>query len=346
MRCASAVDRTESASPVEGSHRAAHRADYTDVRVARLELLTVGDAFQDLIFMGLPRLPRLGEELKTGRFVATIGGGAVITAAAAARLGARTGIVSALSDDAVRVLRAARVSVVNVKRPSEPHAVTAALSTQRDRSFVTFAGVNDRLEPRLPGAVARSRAAHVHFAFAPVHCGRWTRLADRLRARGTTTSWDFGWEPTLRRRVGFARLLRSADVIFVNEAEAALYAGRARPSAAADFWRRSARNTVVKLGRRGSRWIARGTDIRAAATRVHAVDTTGAGDAFNGGFLFAFLRGAPPRECLRAGNFVGGHSTRAAGGIASLPTNLYRAIRPAASARSAGPARSARPARP
>jgi sugar/nucleoside kinase (ribokinase family) len=319
----------------------------------RLDLLTVGDAFHDLIFLTLPRLPRLGEELRTGQFVATFGGGAVITASAAARLGARARIISALSADAVRAMRRARVSVVNVRRPAEPHAVTAALSTHRDRSFVTFTGVNDRLQPRLPAAVSRQRARHVHFAFAPERCARWAGISARLRAAGTTTSWDFGWEPALRARPGFERLLRNADFVFVNEVEAAMYAGVSRRAAADDFWRRTSPNTVIKLGRRGSRWIANEIDERAPAPRVRSIDTTGAGDAFDGGFLFAFLRGAAPRDCLRAGNFVGAQSTRAGGGLGSLPRSLPAGL--AGRAGQAGlagrptivrPARPARPARP
>jgi len=292
---------------------------YTLERVPRIDLVTVGEAFQDLIFVGLPHQPRSGEELKTSRFTATVGGGAVITAMAAARLGLTATVVSALSDETSRGLRAERVRVVNLRRRSEPHAISIALSTRHERSFVTFNGANDRLQPRLPAAVARQRAAHVHFAFAPDNCLRWSLIVERLRARGTTTSWDFGWNPPLRTRPGFARLVGSIDFLFVNEAESALYARTRRSVGAVAHWRRVTRNTVIKLGRRGSRWIAGSRDLSEPAPRVRAVDTTGAGDAFNGGFLSALLRGRPPRECLRIGNFVGARSTLAPGGIAALP---------------------------
>jgi sugar/nucleoside kinase (ribokinase family) len=312
------------------------------MRAPRVDLLTVGEAFQDLIFTGLPHMPHSGEELRTAEFVSTIGGGAVITATAASRLGLKTTIVSALSGEAARTLRAESVRVVNMKRPSESDAVTVALSTRRDRSFVTFNGVNDRLEARLPAAIARLPARHVHFAFAPRQCGLWTRRLEHLRAGGVTTSWDFGWNPALRGAAGFIALLGSADFIFVNEAETVLYSRRDN-AAAVDYWRKTARNIIVKLGPRGSRWIGggrNGLDVTAAAPRVRAVDTTGAGDAFNGGFLAAWLDGRPPRECLRLGNFVGAQSTLAAGGIASLPTQSTRLTRPTWPTRPTSPTRS------
>jgi sugar/nucleoside kinase (ribokinase family) len=311
--------------------------------VPRIDLLTVGEAFQDLIFVGLPHLPRDGEELRTPRFVATIGGGALITATAASRLGVATAIASALSVEAARALRRDHVRVLNLKGASEAHAVTVSLSTQRDRSFVTFNGVNDRLEARLPQAIARQPARHVHLAFAPRHCGRWTRIVERLRKRGVTTSWDFGWSPALSSRRGFHALLGAADFVFVNEREASMYARSRRTAAVVRFWQRRSRNTIIKVGPRGSRWIVghlqgarklRDREVSAAAPQVRAIDTTGAGDAFNGGFLFAWLGGAAPGECLRIGNFVGAQSTLAAGGVDALPTRVVTSARRTAPIRS------------
>ena len=269
--------------------------------------------------MDLPRLPRAGEEIKTDRFVRTIGGGPVITAVAAARLGTPTAIVSGLSAPAAAFLRRERIQVDNLLRAGEPHAVTAALSTRRDRGFATFTGMHDALGPRYRRALARRRARHVHLALCPRDCRSWAAIVERLRTSGVSTSWDPGWDDRLARDREMATLALSVDYLFLNEKEAPLYARQPTLGAAIGHWRRHARNAVIKLGRRGCRWVSRSLDLKAKAPRVRVVDTTGAGDAFNGGFLHALLRGASPRECLRVGNLVGALSTRAAGGVNALP---------------------------
>jgi sugar/nucleoside kinase (ribokinase family) len=258
----------------------------------------------------------------------------VITAVAAARLGVRTRVMSGVGPAAVTRLRAERVAVTNLKRPDEAHAISAALSTATDRSFVTFNGVNDVLEPRLLGARAALRARHVHFAFYPRRCGRWLPVLAALRAAGATTSWDFGWNEGLLGDARFPALLGALDYVFVNELEAPLYARQPSLDAALAAWRRAPHHTIVKLGASGSRWLARDRDLHAAAPRVRAVDTTGAGDAFNGGFLCGLLRGLPPAACLRLGNVVGAMSTRRAGGLDGLPSasRLPAALRAATTA--------------
>ena len=119
-------------------------------------LICAGEAFEDLIFVGLDRLPELGEEIKTDQFTSTMGGGAVITAVKAARLGMKTTLISALSDAAVARLKRERVTIHNLRKLGEPHAITAALSTGDDRAFVTFNGVNAKLEGRLPNALRKA----------------------------------------------------------------------------------------------------------------------------------------------------------------------------------------------
>lgn len=288
-------------------------------RVRGVDLLTAGEAFDDLIFVGLPRLPGPGEEIRTGTFRQTVGGGALITAVAATRMGARCGVISGLSPAGAALLSRERVAVTDLRRAGEPHAISAALSTPGNRSFVTFNGVNDLLESRLFRAIAHPRARHVHLAFCPARCARWHPVLRRLRRAGITTSWDFGWNERLLDDPGFLPLVALMDYLFINDQEVLLYSRTKRAKQARDYWKARSRVTVIKLGPRGSRWVSADLDVSLRPPRVRAVDTTGAGDAFNGGFLAARLRGLSPLESLRAGNRLGALSTRAAGGIDGLP---------------------------
>jgi sugar/nucleoside kinase (ribokinase family) len=273
------------------------------------------------VFHGLARLPRPGEEVRTPALARTVGGGTVITAVAAARMGTRVTVLSALPDLAVTRLRAEGVGVTNLRRLDEAHAVSVALSTRRDRAFVTFDGVNAVLEERLLEAleVRLPRARHLHLALGPRDLASWRRVLDRCRSRGITTSWDFGWHDDLPRRRGFTALIGALDWVLVNDSEARHYANAASYALACGRWRSLAKRTVIKRGRRGAVVLAGGPALSAMALPGRVVDTTGAGDAFNGGFLAALLAGRPIAECLDAGVRLGSLSTRAPGGLDGLP---------------------------
>jgi sugar/nucleoside kinase (ribokinase family) len=280
-----------------------------------MTLLCAGEAFEDLVFFNLDRLPDPGEEVRTNHFTATVGGGAVITAVHAARLGMKAGIISALSDAAVTRLKRERVGVINLRKPKEPHAITAAMSTEDDRAFVTFNGVNAKLEGRVATAMPRIVADHVHLCFYPHDCAQWTRIVMRLRKRGITTSWDLGWSEPLTGDRGLTDLIDALDFVFINELDARLDTGEATLAEALTHWRQRKAITIIKQGDNGATWIAPDRDIHFPAPRVKAVDTTGAGDAFNAGFLVAWMRGKSPAQCLAQGNKAGAASTQKAGGI-------------------------------
>ena len=119
--------------------------------------------------------------------------------------------------------------------------------------------------------------------------------------------------------------------------EAPLYAHATSLDDAYPRLRTARSNVVVKLGDQGSRWLRAEGDVVMPAPAVDAVDTTGAGDAFNAGFLAAWLRGASPAACLATGNSVGAASTRTPGGLDGLPTSrhLPALLRPGRPARRA-----------
>jgi ribokinase len=290
-----------------------------DTVPAVLDLVTAGEAFDDVVFHGLAEVPRLGEEIRTDRLLRSPGGGAVITAIAASRLGLHCGAFGGFSSDAARVLRNEGVRVRNLRRRGEAAPMSVAISTPQDRAFVTFTGMNDRLPGRLRRALARVRARHVHLAFCPRSCRPWRTVVDSLRRNGIGTSWDFGWNPALRDDPQFWTLATSVDCLFVNRDEALAYSGTRSLAQALDRWRAAPGLVVVKLGAAGARVVGSAVNIRERAVAVRVVDTTGAGDAFNAGFLAARLRGLDLRDALQLANRVGALSTRRPGGLAGLP---------------------------
>ncbi|MCA1584953.1 MAG: carbohydrate kinase family protein [Acidobacteria bacterium] len=275
--------------------------------------------FEDQVFVGLEKIPPPGEVAHAKDYVSTLGGGAVITAVAAARLGVHVSVASGLSRDGAHRLRQENIRVRNLRKHGEPSAVTAALSCGDERALVTFAGMNAQLEGRLARVLTRTRASHVHLAFSPHDCAAWAERLSVLKRRGIKLSGDFGWNERLFTDAGLPALFDTLDIVFVNEREANFYAKTKQLPAALPYWRKRKGVVVIKRGRQGALWLERDREHVARGRELQPVDTTGAGDSFNGGFLWAWLHKRPPAQCLAAGNFVGAQSTKKAGGLDALP---------------------------
>ncbi len=305
-------------------------------------LIAAGEFYFDFVFYRLPNLPALGEELKTRHFALALGGGATTTALTAAKLGNRAELItalgqSALDAEAMRQLKQAKVETRHILR-SKRYAtggLTVSVSTRKDRYFLTYLGANEVVEEHLLSLPVRrrlSQARHVHFGLSPRRWAPFCTLVEWLRKQGTTSSWDLGWNPETARDRGFQRLCQLLDIIFLNRDEALQYSGASTVRAALARLAHPGQSVVVKLGSEGAMAVgADGQRVRVKPLRVRAVDTTGAGDVFNGGFLHAWLQGTDLRRCLRVGNVCGALSTMTPGGPTGLPeqAQLARALRSA-----------------
>ena len=301
-------------------------------------MIAAGEFFFDLIYYKLDRLPRMGEEVVTRNFGLAVGGGAPTTAIVASRLGRKVKLAAVLGDSPLDDFAAGQLKHDGVatelllRQRASMGAVTVSVSMKKDRYFLTYPGANVFLEKYLLAPSTRKRlagAAHVHFGLSTRQWRRYADLVLWLKKQGVTTSWDLGWHPEAVRLPGFRDLYAALDVIFLNRIEALQYAQETSPEKAMKKLACPRQLMVVKLGPKGSLALGPEGFARAAGLEVNAVDTTGAGDAFNGGFLHYWLNGERLDECLRAGNACGALSTTRPGGHAGTPdqTRLARILR-------------------
>ncbi|HWZ25351.1 MAG TPA: carbohydrate kinase family protein, partial [Verrucomicrobiae bacterium] len=103
--------------------------------------------------------------------------------------------------------------------------------------------------------------------------------------------------------------------------EAALMTGETDPRLILQhFGKMGVRTVALKLGPAGGALLSDGTITFCEPIMIQSLDTTGAGDCFDAGFLYAWLRGDNPQNCLKAGTICGALSTRCLGGIDGFPT--------------------------
>ena len=292
-------------------------------------LVCAGEFFTDLIFFDLDELPSLGQETKTENFATSLGGGAAITAVTAALLGRSTELVTVWGDSSLDTEARAHLDNAGVSwsssriEPNEMSGLSVAVSTREDRYFLTHPGANRAVEEHLLSAETLGRASlagHVHFALTPSRWEAFHDVVERIRENGATVSWDLGWDPLAGRSRGFRDLCLGLDVLFLNEMEARKYAKASSAQEALQYFQHPDNTVVIKQGAAGA-IASRGAvaPVHVRGLDIEAVETTGAGDAFDGGFLHAWMAGRELDEALRWGNICGGLSTRLPGGIQALP---------------------------
>ncbi|MCM4076185.1 carbohydrate kinase family protein [Paractinoplanes hotanensis] len=295
--------------------------------MTEFDVLVVGDANPDLLLRGDVR-PRFGQEeqLLTAADL-VLGGSAAITAVGCAKLGLRTALLAAVGDDVFGALvreqvTAAGVRLMPVAAGGVPTGVTVILSEPDDRAMLTLPGTITALRHGDLTDMLIQSTRHVHMSALYLQPALASGLAGafkRVRDLGRTTSLDTNWDPS-GAWASVNDILEHTDVFLPNAAELLAVTGAATPDAAAAELVRTGTTVVMKDGARGARAWWPGGECAAPGVTVEVVDTTGAGDSFNAGFLAARLVGHDLPESLRWATTAGSLSTRAAGGTAAQAT--------------------------
>jgi sugar/nucleoside kinase (ribokinase family) len=300
-------------------------------RMPAFDVVVLGDANPDLVMRTDELVAATGQrEVLVEGASLTVGGSGAIFACGAARLGLRVAFVGMLGRDAFgrfmeEALRERGVDVSHVVwRDDVATGVSVVLSAPEDRGIYTASGTIAMLDAASVDNALLGDARHVHVSsYFLQHALRpdLASLLDHARAGGATTSLDPNWDPSERWDDGLLEVLGQLDVFLPNGAEAMRIARLDDVPEAARTLAERAGLVVAKLGEEGS-LAAHGDDVTLAdaVPVVDVVDTTGAGDAFDAGFVRAILEGWPLERALEFVNACGALSCRGVGGVASQPT--------------------------
>jgi len=301
--------------------------------VKRFDISVLGELNCDLILYGLPPVLEPEREHLADGFAMTLGSSSAILAHNISLLGSRVGFTSCIGGDplgkfCVERLSESGVDVSGVKRLSGKNTgVTVILPLAKKRQILTYPGTTfDLQRTHLDLDYLRS-AAHFHLSsFFLLRALRpaLPELFSQMKRAGLTTSLDTNDDPENLWADDVKTVLKSVDVFLPNEQEALKLTGTGDLERALDALSQLVPTVVIKCGREGA-LAKRGNDhFHAAPCSVQPVDTVGAGDSFNAGFLHKFIRGAGLQDCLEFGNVSAGLSTTRAGGTEAFRDRQHR----------------------
>lgn len=296
---------------------------------ARLDLLVLGDANPDLI-LRVDAPPAFGQvETVVDHATLVLGGSGAIMACGAARLGLRVALAGIVGDDVFGGFVRGSIDDEGIDTRalrvdgSRPTGFSVILARPDDRAILTSTGTIADLRGSSVDLRLLGSTRHVHVSSYYMQRGLQKDLPglfEAAHARGATTSIDPNWDPDEGWDSGLLELLDVTDVFFPNAMEARAITGIDDVEASARALAEHGAVVAVKSGSDGGLAVDGKEVVRSRSIPSEVVDTIGAGDSFDAGFLAGRLLGWRLERCLRLAVACGSLSTRAAGGTGAQPT--------------------------
>jgi sugar/nucleoside kinase (ribokinase family) len=294
-----------------------------------MKILIAGEINVDLILQNYHSFPELGKEVLVDDCFLTLGSASLIAAMGLAKLGDEVAFLGKVGRDAygdfcLDRMQAAGIDISRVIRDAAlKTGITVSISSPRDRALVTYLGAITELRGEDIRDEHMAGFGHLHVSSYFLQENLRPGLRDafqRAHRLALTTSLDPGFDPTEQWKPDILDTLQDTDVFFPNEVELAAIGGSPDFELALRNLENECTLTVAKLGRSGAMALDRGKVVRVPAFPVQPVDTTGAGDSFNAGFLHAWTNKQSLADALRFGAACGALSTRGLGGTATQAT--------------------------
>jgi sugar/nucleoside kinase (ribokinase family) len=292
-------------------------------------MLTIGEINVDLI-LGNNARPIFGQfEKVVDDATLTVGGSGTIFAMGVAQLGLRVAYCGVVGDDTfgrfmLDHLHRRQIDTRGIMiDPTLKTGLSVILNVPNDRAILTHLGAIDALRAEMVDANLLAQSRHIHVtSFFLQHNLRpgLAMLLAKARAGGATVSLDTNWDPSERWDDGLREVLAHTDIFLPNEQEARAITRTATLDDALTSLASTIPTVAIKNGEAGAVCRQGEQVVHDPGFPMQVVDTTGAGDSFNGGFLYGLLHGWELADALALGCACGALSTQAAGGTAAQPT--------------------------
>ncbi len=294
-----------------------------------VDVVSVGDIAVDLV-VSLREYPNRGGDTEISQIQTQPGGSAANFAVAVTRLGLSSCLLGKIGSDEVgswlrNGLEREGVDVSHIQQTTQrTSTVIVIVENSGRRTMLSFRGASRTLAPsEIPrGLLSNAQWLHIS-GYSLIHRPQ-RDAALRAMRDARTEKVRVSLDPSPHIHLAKSRVITSAlkltDVIIPNRQEARYLSRKSRIHEAARLLLRKGPSLVVmKLGRRGCLVTKHGEETSVPAFKVKAVDTTGAGDAFDGGFVVAQLRGMSVRDSAEFANAVAALKTTRMGARAGLP---------------------------
>jgi sugar/nucleoside kinase (ribokinase family) len=284
------------------------------------KVISIGNTCLDIILSGTDHLPRWNSEIIFPASQWRLGGQGVNFAIATALMGMKPLLVSSIGTDMIgNQIWAELFSVRSIDKrfvrrefSATGYSVTI-IHRDGERSFLTFLGHQSLFSMRpimhdLVRIIEEGDIIHVSGLYMLRRFeSEFPATVKKLRSAGARISFDPGWNPdgfTAKQRGTFFASLSQVDFYEPNDSELMQLSGTSRVAGAiTEVRRRFPGVLAVKLGKKGSMIIdTAGRETLVESYRTHAIDTTGAGDVFDAGFVLGIFQNRSLEDSAKIGN--------------------------------------------
>jgi sugar/nucleoside kinase (ribokinase family) len=309
----------------------------TRVMKKEFDVFVVGELNVDLILNQIEKHPEVGKEVLAGQMNLTLGSSSAIFASNLSTLGTSVAFVGKLGHDNFgdHIIASLKSRGVNteyiIRSVKHTTGATIVLNYGEDRAMVTYQGAMKYLSmPDVPEELF-SKCKHLHLSSVFLQPGLSPDLANlfkKAKSCGLTTSIDPQWDPAEKWNIAIKDLLPYVDVFMPNIKELCALTNTQDLKSGLAVLQPYANIVVVKNGSEGAYlWDGRQLLHQPPFLNKEIVDSIGAGDSFDSGFIHKFLEGKSLKECLEFGALTGAINTTRPGGTNAFENlNLVKTI--------------------